>query len=234
MTRRWDLLDSVPTTDGPLELRRRGESEFLIAISGRVLMNSQASRSEVALGRLGCQTLATATAPRVLLGGLGMACTLRACLDVLPERAVVVVAELHETVVRWCRDGPLADLTQRAARDPRVRVQIADVAAVIGAASRPGAAPFDAILLDLYEGPPPDCPRKHPHYGDGALSRMRAALTDGGVLAVWSEDPSTGFESGLARAGFRVRSERPGRGGRRHIVYVAQAAHPGTRRTAAR
>lgn len=234
VTRRWELLDAVPTADGPLELRRRGEREFLISISGRVLMNSHASRSEIALGRLACQELATEPAPRVLIGGLGMGCTLRACLDVLPERAVVIVAELHETVVRWCRDGPLADLTQRAARDPRVRVQIADVAAVIDAAACPGAVPFDAILLDLYEGPPPDCPRDHPHYGDGALSRMRAALTDGGVLAVWSEEPSAGFERGLARVGFRVRSERPGRGGRRHIVYLAQAARPEMRPTAAR
>ncbi len=231
MTRRWELLDSAPTTEGLLELRRRGEREFLIAISGRVLMNSHASRSEIALGRLGCQALETAAAPRVLIGGLGMACTLRACLDTLPAHAAVVVAELHETVARWCRDGPLAEFTQRAARDPRVRIQIGDVFDVIAAAGMPDAERFDAVLLDLYEGPPPDCPRDHPQYGVAAMTRVRAALTDRGILAVWAEDPSRGFETCLEKAGFTVRSERPGRGGRRHVVYVARVSDTGARRT---
>lgn len=224
----------MPTTDGPLALRRRGESEFLITISGRVLMNSHASRSEVALGRLGCQALETDPPPRILIGGLGMACTLRACLDVLPERALVVVAELNGIVARWCRDGPLAELTQHAARDPRVRIQIGDVADAIDAAARPGDERFDAVILDLYEGPPPDCPRDHPQYGATAMARVRAALTERGVLAVWAEDPSSGFEQCLAHAGFSVRSERPGRGGRRHVVYVARIANTGARRTPAR
>lgn len=227
MTQRWEILDSVATADGPLELRRRDEREFLLTIAGRVLMSSRASRSELALGRLACQALDTIAAPRVLLGGLGMACTLRACLDELPERATVVVAELHETIVRWCREGPLADLTQRAARDPRVRLQIGDVADAIDQAARPGADRFDAILLDLYEGPPPDCPRNHPQYGTAALLRVRHALADRGVFAIWAEDPSPGFEKHLLRAGFRTRRERPGHGGRRHVVYLARPAGAG-------
>ncbi len=234
MTRRWEILDSVATPEGALELRRRGEREFLITIGGRVLMNSQANRSELALGRLGCQGLATAPAPRVLIGGLGMACTLRACLDVLPEHAVVVVAELNDIVARWCREGPLAELTQHAARDPRVQLRIGDVYAVLDACARPDAKRFDAVVLDLYEGPPPDCPSGHPQYGARAMSRVRSALTDGGILAVWSEDPSPGFETCLALAGFSVRSERPGRGGRRHIVYVARAAPDGAQQPRAR
>lgn len=221
----------MPTAEGPLELRRRGEHEFLITIAGRVLMNSQANRSEVALGRLACQELATNPAPRVLIGGLGMACTLRACLEVLPERAVVIVAELNEIVVRWCREGPLSESTQHAARDPRVRIQIGDVADAIDAAAEPGAPRYDAVVLDLYEGPPPDCPRDHRQYGAAAMARMREALAERGVLAVWAEDPSSGFERCLALAGFAVRSERPGRGGRRHVVYLARAAHGAARPT---
>ncbi|MCL4683700.1 spermidine synthase [Myxococcota bacterium] len=227
MTRRWEVLDSVPTSTGPLELRRRGEREFLITVAGRVLMNSHANRSELALGRLACQALENAPAPRVLLGGLGMACTLRACLDVLPARAQIVVAELQQAVVGWCREGPLAELTQHAVRDSRVRLEVGDVADAIGRAARPGAERFDAILLDLYEGPPPDCPRDHPQYGTAALGRAREALVDGGVFAIWAEDPSPGFETSLAQAGFRVRRERPGRGGRRHIVYLARNTRQG-------
>ena len=104
LARPWETLDAATTPDGRLELRRRDAREFLITLGGRVLMNSQASLSEVALGRLACAAIADRTAPRVLIGGLGMACTLRACLDALPERASVVVAELNEVVLRWCSE----------------------------------------------------------------------------------------------------------------------------------
>jgi len=222
MTRPWQTLDAVTTREGRLELRRRGESEFLIAIAGRVLMNSQASFSELALGRLGCEAIAKRSAPRVLIGGLGMACTLRACLDVLPARAQVVVAELNEVVVRWCSSGPLAELTNRAAQDPRVELRVGDVAGVICDAASPGVDRFDAVILDLYEGPHPVCPRDHPHYGQEALAQVHAALRERGIFALWSEDPNPTFEKHLTRAGFTVRSDRPARGTRRHIVYLGE------------
>jgi spermidine synthase len=217
LARPWETLDAATTPDGRLELRRRDAREFLITIDGRVLMNCAASLSEIALGRLACAALAGRAAPRVLIGGLGMACTLRACLDALPGRAQVIVAELNEVVVRWCREGPLAELTERAALDPRVELRVADVADVIRAAER-----LDAILLDLYEGPHPGTSRNDPQYGQAALAQIHAALRPGGVLALWSEDPSASFEKHLARAGFEIRSERPGHGGRRHVVYLAR------------
>lgn len=221
MARAWQTLESAATPDGLLELRRRGEREFLITIAGRVLMNSRASRSEVALGRLAGAAIAGRPAPRVLVGGLGMGCTLRACLDALPARARVVVAELNEVVARWCREGPLAALTDGAARDPRVQVRIGDVADAVREAARPGGERFDAVVLDLYEGPRPVGSPGHPHYGREALARTRAALRPGGVLAVWLEEPTPAFERSLARAGFRVRSERAGAGGRRHALVLA-------------
>jgi spermidine synthase len=221
MARPWQTLDASPTADGLLELRRRGERDFLITLAGRVLMNSAANRSELALGRLACAALAERSAPRVLVGGLGMGCTLRACLDTLPAGAQVVVAELNEVVARWCRGGPLAELTGGAANDPRVSLRIHDVADAIREAARPGGERFDAVLLDLYEGPRPVCPPSHPHYGRQALARTRAALCDGGVLAVWLEEPAPAFERSLERAGFQVRRERAGSGGRRHAVVLA-------------
>jgi spermidine synthase len=216
----WQTLEAAATPDGLLELRRRGAGDFLITIGGRVLMNSRASLSERALGRLAGEALAGRSAPRVLIGGLGMACTLRACLDVLPARAQVIVAERNAVVAGWCR-GPLAELTAGAALDPRVAVRIADVADEIAAAAEPGAARLDAVVLDLYEGPRPVCPPGHPHYGRAALARTHAALGAGGVLAVWLEEPAPSFERSLARAGFAVRCERAGAGGRRHAIVLA-------------
>jgi spermidine synthase len=197
-----------------LELRRRGERDFLISRDGHVLMTSAAHRSEAALGALACARLGRRRAPRVLLGGLGMGFTLRAALEVLPPRARVVVVELHRVVIEWCR-GPLAPLTSGAACDPRVSLEVADVARVIAQA----AVPFDAVALDLFEGP--RGPRRDdPHFGEGALARARAALVPGGVFAVWSERREPAFEKRLQAAGFAVERRRPGRGGLRHLVYL--------------
>jgi len=237
MAQPWVVLDSVMTPDGRLELRQRGERDFLITVNSQVLMNSSLHRSEVALGEVACSHLKGRPAPRVLVAGLGMAFTLRAVLDQLPPDAVVVVAELNPVVLKWCQ-GPLAFLTGSAASDPRVTVEIADVAEVIrnNAIKR---RTFDAIVLDLYTGPHA---RSHkiedPLYGAIAIEMTRAALKPGGRFAVWGENFDQGFEKRLSAAGFAVTTDRPGHGGLRHVVYLAQKKeqgeaaprHPGERR----
>ena len=109
MAQPWETIDRVDTADGVLELRRRGERDFLIVINGRVLMNSSANRSEIALGESACRAVVARERPSVLIGGLGMGLTLRAALGSLPSTAEVVVAELNPVVVQWCR-GPLRGL----------------------------------------------------------------------------------------------------------------------------
>ena len=211
----WTTLETVATTDGALELRRRADGVFLILIAGRVLMTSSDRRSEQALATLACRGLA-APAPRVLIGGLGMGYTVRAALDALPAGAEVVVAELTPAIETWCR-GPLARLTGAALDDPRVRVVIADVARTIADAP---AGSYHAILLDLYEGPHAATQRADdPFYGRAALARTRGALAAGGALAVWSEEPDTAFAQRLAAAGFDVATHRLGKP-RRHVVYL--------------
>lgn len=218
----WKILASVPVEEGTLELRQRGERDFLIMLGGLVLMNSAAHRSEVALGQLACARLQGRPQPRVLVGGLGMGYTLRAVLDLLPATGRVVVAELNPVILEWCR-GPLAPLTGGAAADPRVTFEIADVAAVIRRAASSRKS-FDAIVLDLYTGPDAHSHRRDdPLYGSRAIETTRAALAPGGVFAVWGENYDAGFDRRLRAAGFSVTSDRPGRGGLRHAVYVAQS-----------
>jgi spermidine synthase len=213
----WTTLETVATADGALELRRRADGTFLILIAGRVLMTSNDRRSEQALATLACRGLA-APAPRVLIGGLGMGYTVRAALGALPAGAEVVVAELTPAIETWCR-GPLAPLTGAALDDPRVRVVIADVARTIADAP---AGSYQAILLDLYEGPHAATQRvDDPFYGRAALARSRAALAVDGVLAVWSEDPDAAFAQRLATAGFDVATHRLGKP-RRHVVYLGR------------
>lgn len=223
MTQPWKVIDTIDTDEGLLDLRQRGERDFLITIDGRVLMNSSANMSEIVLAELACAPLQGKKKPRVLVGGLGMAFTLKAALDNLPPGAEVVVAELNPIMVTWCQ-GPIAHLTDGAVDDPRVTVVIADVAEVIRTAARQGKEErFDAIILDLYEGPyEGDQGRGKYLYGKKALETSSSALTPDGVFAVWSEDPDQAFEKRLQAARFSVERQRPGRGGRRHVVYIAR------------
>jgi len=182
-----------------------------------VLMTSRERRSEEQLAVLACEALAGKKAPRVLIGGLGMGYTLRAALDRLPEAARIEVAELTPEVENWCR-GPLAVLTANAAGDRRVSIMIDDVANVLGHARNA----YDAILLDLYEGPHAASQRADdPFYGKAALAKAHAALVPGGVFAVWSEEPDDAFLRRLRATGFDVESDRSG-SSRIHIVYVGR------------
>jgi spermidine synthase len=218
----WQTIDRIETPEGLLELRRRGRRDFLITVAGRVLMTSSAHRSEDALATLACAALARLPRPRLLLGGLGMGFTLRAALDRLPPRAEVTVIDLNPRVVDWCR-GPLAPLTDSATGDARVRVEIADVARVIAGAP---ARRYDAIVLDLYEGPRPamrGAPfgAADPLYGALAMRRAFDAVSPGGVVAIWSEEADDSFEDRFAATGFEVLRHRDGgRGGRAHVIYI--------------
>ncbi len=221
MAQPWIILDRIETAEGILELRQRGPRDFLITVGGLVLMNSLAHRSEVVLGQLACAGLATAAAPRVLVGGLGMGFTLRAVLDALPASAAVTVAELNPVVLDWCR-GALAPLTAAPAADPRVTVAIADVAEVV---KNSPPATFDAIVFDLYKGPHPRSDRvKDPLYGSRAIAAAYRALHPGGIFTIWGEVPDAPFEERLRQGGFTVTTSRPGRGGLRHCVFVARRA----------
>ncbi len=223
MAQPWKIIERVPTDEGILELRQRGLRDFLITIGPQVLMNSLANRSEVLLGQMGCGNLKEQDGARVLVGGLGMGFTLKGVLESLPPAAEVTVAELNPVVPAWCR-GPLAGLTGSAVTDSRVTVEIVDVARLIRAtASAGGDTRFDAIILDLYRGPHPGTHHHDdPLYGLKAIQHAKAALKPGGMFAIWGEQYDEAFVKRLQSAGFKVRVERPGRGGYRHAVFLAK------------
>ncbi len=220
MTLAWVTVETAETDEGMMTLTRRGDLDFVIKMESFILMNSRLNLTEIALARSACQVLGSRQRPRVLIGGLGMAFTLRAALDALPPDARVTVAEINPVVERWCR-GPLRNLTDGAVEDPRVEVLIGDVAEVIARAARRREA-FDAIILDLYQGThdaadDPD----DPFYGRKALETTHKALKDDGVFAVWTEFADPAFEKRLRIASFDCRRTSPGKGGPRHSVYLA-------------
>jgi spermidine synthase len=218
----WRTLDEAVTSDGALALRQRGTRDFLLTIEGRVLMSSMLHRSEDALARLALERLTDRPHPRVLTAGLGLGFTLRALLDAVGRGAEIEVAELHEPIVRWCL-GPLAAINGGAASDPRVRVRLGDVMRFVEEAARVPSRRYDAIVLDLMEGPSRGRARANARlYGPRALASVRAALRPGGIYAVWGEEPDPSFVEHLQRAGFDARKVVVGGGGPKHVVYVAQ------------
>jgi len=218
--RPWELLGQTRTPDGEdMSLTRQG-SEYVILASGKPLMSSRMHGSEEALAAFGCGEARARDEPCVLVGGLGMGFTLRATLDVLPPGAVVVVAELVPAVVEWNR-GPLGPLAGHPLKDKRVYVELGDVAATLRASTRR----FDAVLLDVDNGPAAFTATHNARlYDDGGLAAARAALTPGGVIAVWSAWEDRRFEQRLKHAGFTVQVERVrGRlkkGGPRHTIFI--------------
>ena len=218
----WITVDEKQTPDGMLRLLRRGSRDFIIKIDNQILMNSHLSLTEQALATSAVARLPRKEGTRILISGLGMGYTLRAALDALPSGCQVTVAELNPVVVEWCR-GDLGELTQHPLLDRRVDVQVGDVKDVIMDAAYISKKQFDAIILDLYEGTSEaNSDDMHEFYGFEALQRTRDALKKTGILAVWTEGEDRGFEKRLVRAGFSVEQTRPGKGGPRHVVYLAQ------------
>jgi len=207
----------VAVPGGELVLARRG-TEYSIRVGGVELMNSRDHSSEDALGR---ETVArlTAKSPRVLIGGLGFGFTLRAALDALPASAKVDVVELVPAIVQWNR-GLLASLAREPLADPRVTVIEADVAAVIKTAKN-----YDAIVLDVDNGPDAVYDGNSALYKRRGLEAARRALTPGGVLAVWSAFESKTFTHWLREVGFAVELvtlKSPFKGGPTHYVWFAR------------
>jgi spermidine synthase len=218
----WELLGQTRTPDGEDMSLTRRDREYVILAGGKSLMSSRMHGSEEALAALACRDARGRDAPRVLVGGLGMGFTLRATLDLLPPDAAVVVAELVPAVVEWNR-GPLGPLAGHPLEDPRVRIEVGDV----GATLRAGAQRFDAILLDVDNGPAAFTAAPNTGlYDNAGVASARAALKGGGALAVWSAWEDRRFEQRLRYAGFTVEVERVRarlkKGGPRHTIFVGR------------
>jgi spermidine synthase len=214
----------VPQGD-ELRLFRRGD-DFMIVLDRNELMNSRMSGSEEALASMTCDRLRGRAALHLLIGGYGMGFTLRAALAVLPPEARVTVAELVPEIIAWAR-GPMGALTAGCLDDDRVDLVVADVADVM----RNSRGQFDAILLDVDNGPDGLIRTANDQlYSRRGLAAAKEALKPGGVLAVWSAAPDPAFNRRLAKGGFRVeevtvRARSNGKGAR-HTIWFGGNGDP--------
>ena len=223
MSRAFEELDVQPTPMGQLILRRRrvlslGTDVHEVLLDGRFLMSSLVTDSERALARLALAThagsAADGTAPRVLVGGLGLGYTAAAALE--HGAGAVTVVEALPPVIDWHRRG-LVPLGSALGDDARCRLVQADFFAAVGAAPDTAAgdghpldpAGYDAILVDIDHSPSARLAPAHARFYEAdALTRLSAWLRPGGVFAFWSADlPEAWFQQRLEAVFDDVRAE---------------------------
>ncbi len=216
-------LAEVRTPDGSRLSLHEHDGEYFMKLNSRQLMSSTSTTSEILLADKACLQLARRPERRVLIGGLGLGFSLKRVLELIGKIGVVQVAELLPEVVAWNRDL-LGGLNGGLLNDKRVEVLIADVFAVIRRAAKDS---YDAILLDVDNGPTSFVQKKNSRLYDWrGLKLISHALKPGGRVAFWSAEPEPGFPEELSRAGFTT-EEYPAKAHERakrfaHMIYVGE------------
>lgn len=218
--KKLERLAEARTPDGTVLVLFRHDGDYVIRADGAELMSTRHHHSEDRLAELGCAPLRERAGARVLIGGLGLGFTLKAALRLLPDDAEIVVAELVRAVIDW-NESPNHQLAGDALKDARVEVYHGDVGAVMR--ERPGA--FDAIMLDVDNGPDPMTTSGNGSlYTDAGVRTSAAALRPGGRLVYWSAQDDRKFERTLRRAGLAAETSRVwshGTKGTLHTLFVA-------------
>ena len=199
--------------------------DHIIMLGRNELMGTRMQYSEEQLAVLTLERLEK-PAPRVLIGGYGMGFTFRAALANLPEGGSVTVAEVVPEILEWA-EGPLSHITGECLKDPRGEVILADVAALVDDAIDGTTAPYDAILMDVDNGPDGIVRDGNERlYTRTGIARMRDALNPGGLIAIWSAADDHKFTRRLMDAGLDVKVEtvraRPNNKGPRHTIWFAR------------
>ncbi|MGW2934326.1 spermine/spermidine synthase domain-containing protein [Streptomyces sp. NPDC001156] len=213
-----EVLDRRSGPYGEVVLRRQGGLLQIIA-NGCFLMDNSDGRSERLLVDAARDALDCRPHPHVLIGGLGVGFSLaHAAADT--RWGGITVVERDRAVIDWHRDGPLSALTADALADPRTRLLATDLVAYVNETSDT----YDALCLDIDNGPGWTVTEDNESlYSTAGLASCARLLRPGGVLAVWSAQPSPEFEGTLWNAGFQqVRTEEvPVARGVPDVVHLA-------------
>ncbi|MFF8310413.1 spermidine synthase [Streptomyces lydicus] len=180
---------------------------YEIIANGCFLMDTSDGRSERLLVDAALAALPAGRArPAVLIGGLGVGFSLARAAE-QPRWGRIAVVEREAAVIDWHRTGPLSAVSAAALADPRCEILHTDLVAHLRADA--GGDTYDALCLDIDNGPDWTVTEGNDTlYSPTGLAACRDRLTPGGVLAVWSAQPSPAFEEALRNAGFSgVRTE---------------------------
>jgi len=194
----FEEIDCKPSAIGEISLRRRripalGERDiYEVKLGDEFLMSSMFPEAEIALADVGLAETSSEQLS-VVVGGLGLGYTAVAALQ-NPRVSELLIVDYLDTVIQWHREEkvPLGKVLNADPRSRYVHASFFELA--LGAhggfdPSSPGRL-FDAILLDIDHSP-----RALLHASNASfytaenLGRMAEQLRQGGVFALWSQDP---------------------------------------------
>lgn len=220
MIARFEELDWQQTPMGELTLRRRGEPVsgeliYEVKLGDEYLMSSLFTVAEEALSTLGLAEIERAPLA-VLVGGLGLGYTAVAALRD-PRVASLAVIDALPAVIGW-HERRLLPVSTELVTDARTTLVHDDFFAVMRG---PARVRYDVILLDVDHSPRHQLDPSHADlYTEAGLARLDEHLTDGGVFALWSDDPPDDAFMSTLGAVFD--------GSQAHVVNFANALTGGT------
>lgn len=213
----FEELDFRKTRMGDLILRRRrvlsldGVEVHEIILGDAFLMSSLFTVVEVALSDLGLGAHTGEGKLEVVVGGLGLGYTAQAALKYDKVGSLIVVDALSE-VIEWHERG-LVPLGEALCADARCRFVHGDFFALARDPEtgfdleNPGRR-FDAVLLDIDHTPSKLLDASHASLYDAeGLTLLASQLRDGGIFAMWSDDPpDADFQKSLEAVFTKVES----------------------------
>ena len=216
-----ERLGEARTPDGSrLELLRH-DGAYLIRANGIELMSSRRHLSEDRLAEVACSGRSAQPGIRAMIGGLGLGFTLRGALATLRPDAEVVVAELMPQVVTWNRNASFVGLAAKELEDPRTKIVVDDVFAVLGKSGK-----YDAIMLDADNGTTAMMTAgNRALYETRGLRVVHGALNERGTVVYWSAANEDAFEQLMRKEGFTTKVERVrayGTGGPFHTLLLGR------------
>jgi spermidine synthase len=164
---------------------------YEVKLDDAFLMSSMFHAVEDALADLGLAELGQGQWD-VVVGGLGLGYTAVAALAHPTVRSLLVV-DLLDAVIRWHRDG-LVPLGPQLTGDARCRLAQGDFfAQAMSPQGFDHGRKFHAVLLDVDHSPRRLlAPENAEFYSVAGLRALTTQLHDGGVFAMWSDDPPDG------------------------------------------
>ncbi len=180
---------------GELTLRRRTETllqnteVFEVKLGDEFLMSSLFTEGEKQLSYLGLAKLEGKL--DVVVGGLGLGYTAVAALENKNVRSLLVIDKFQE-VINW-HQNKLVPMGAILSADQRCEMRTGDffVLARTGFDINHNERKFDAVLLDIDHSPEHFLDEKNESfYGTKGLTALCRQLKNGGVFALWSNDPA--------------------------------------------
>lgn len=204
----FEELDYRPTPMGELSLRRRGEPRlegrevYEVKLGDDFLMSSLFSEGEIALTKIGLESIAGRESIDVVVGGLGLGYTAVEALE-NSQVASLLIVETMDAVIDWHQQGlvPLGKILTADSRTRYVQGDFFSMASAGGSGFDPENPQrrFDAILLDIDHSPTHILSDSHAEFYTAAgLAHLKTRLNEGGAFSLWSNDPPDGsFEKTL-------------------------------------